>query len=164
MKYLKIFEKLLHFDDPKVINNPLFNFSKKLEEVLLKIKELDSTENINVIKEKAKVRKYFSIYGSIELKYSDNAELFNFKILQYGDDVILTTSYGSRTNNIDNNSIFFFDFIKKELSNYIDSHYNYAKCYESYRFPMTELDNIIEKFEKFKEHIELKISANKYNI
>jgi len=160
MKYLKTFEKLLQFNDPDVINNPLFNFSKKLEYVLFKVKELDNIEH----KKKSKVNRYFNNNGDIRISYLDNSWLFKFKILQYDNDVILITNYHKRTNNIDNNSIELFNFIKEELSNYIDSNNNYTKTYESYRFPMTDLDNIIEKFEKYKDFLEIKFNAIKYNI
>jgi hypothetical protein len=164
MKYLKTFEnieRLLHFTDTRVKNNPLLNFSKKLEEVLFKIKELDNIEFSNIRRGKSRVKKYFNPNGKIQINYSDNAGLFNFKLLQYEDDVVLISSYHTRTNNIDNNTKELYNFIKKELSDYIETP---LKTMESYRFPITELNNIIEKFEKYKEYLKIKINLSKYNI
>lgn len=162
MKYLKTFEKLLKKTDTKVLNNPLLNISEKLEELLLKIKELDEIEHSNVKREKSKVRRYFNSYGDILINYFDNTWLFKFKIFQYDDDVRLITSYEPRTNNIDKNSIDLYKFLKIELKEYITS--DFYKTLESYRFPMSEIDIIIEKFKKYKDFLEIKINATKYNL
>jgi len=113
MKYIKKFEKLLKKTDSKVLNNPLYEFSNKLENILIHLKELDNFKE-------SSVKKYFSDYQKITISYGYYQNLFKIVLIPYDDDVMLIITYADYikfdTDIINSQDL--FEFIKLKLKKY----------------------------------------------
>ena len=167
MKHLKTFEKLLKYNDPAVINHPLLDLIKEIENILIKLRKLDSTEKTTII------RKYFNSTGDINIVYKyvfHTLFMIKLKINNDNNSVRMIVSHGSTLDKNDPGAPFtkhpieFFHFIKIELEKYISGRLNLYKSIEEYIFTLKEINNVIQKLEKFSKHLDMKMDANKYNL
>ena len=161
MKYLKTYERLLHFKDSEVVNHPLLGLTIELEKILKKVKDSDNYKKSNV-------KKYFNTNGDITLYYKDKPgrNLFVIKILnikeiysEYDDDIVMVIRYGSFTNNYNINSELLFIYMVNLFKHYI---YDTDKSsfQKHLRFPKTEIDNIFNKL----QDVDIFFDSIKYNL
>lgn len=158
MKYLKLFEHNIKHSDPLSINHPLRNFSRKLEDVIMSLQELDNLKN-------STVRRYFHDDERISIVYKyDYNKLLNISMnIENDESVLLTvTTYKMRyEKNKDKNTNIFIDFIKLALKDYYieQATINYNKIIY-FRFQLNEVDVVLKEVEDYYIYND----ANKYNL
>ena len=163
MKYLKSFEKLLKYTDPIVINHPLLDFCKRLENVLIKIKKLDNHPKAN--SDAFEIRKSFNDSGNIKISYTTLSPLFVIELNNYENNIQMNIKYStSYINNYNENCTIFFDFLKDKLKKYISGKVLKYTWMEEFIFNYEQLDNIIQEIEKFPEEIDIYKNMKKYNL
>ncbi len=132
MKYLKFFETNfskglpIKHSDPIAIKNPLNEFSRKLEDILIEIKNFDKYDKLSTI------RRYFHDNGSIHINYyvdhpGTGIRISNYKgkifkiSLQIINNIILMDIYCYKINKINKiNTLFeFIEFININLNEFI---------------------------------------------
>ena len=160
MKYIKTYERLLHFNDPQVVNHPLLNLTIELDKILRNLQNLDNYK-------KSTVKKYFNPNGDISLCYKDSGSrnLFLVKILnikeiytEYNDDVVMIINkYNHFINNYNKNSDLLSNYIIDLFKDYI---YDNKVNKTFLRFSKTEIDNIVKKMQK----VDIFFDTIKYNL
>lgn len=186
MKYLKTYETIIKKTDSRAINNPFRFFIDRIEKILKKLEELDvvsySSASDGYIN--TRIRRYYNDDGEITINYSGNAgfyysDMIRFRIKESSrsNDIVQLTvacdidkfpEFTSTRTNSDTkykkNSIEFFNLIKDNLKEYINDYYNLKDNIIVYDIPNSELNQVLEKIEKFEEYIDLHTNTNQYNL
>lgn len=151
MKYLKLFESTIKHSDPIAENNILRNFSRKVEDVVIDIKNFDNFNGTTV-------RRYFHDDGSIHINYRSFARGKALKIKMYSDRVneVRMDVYCYKKYDRDeiNTSLEFYNYLKDTMKEYIVRDDSLSL---DFNFPFSELNNILEILESF-------TAAKKYNL
>ena len=155
MEYLKLFEHTIKHSDPIAVDHPLRDFSRKLENVVIALKNLDDLKNGTVKRffndnEKINII-YEYIYRrllKISLEISDESVLLIF--LAYDRDYEKSR---------EKNTTIFMNLIKLNLDKYKIETTN-KKEMSYFKFPLSEINIVLKKIEEY--YIE--IEANKYNL
>lgn len=169
-KYLKKYE-LLKYDDPKIINDPVFPVIKSFEKLLNKLSELDNqgeikkyfSNNRMVLKYKKYGKAFwpsgndiieFSFTKSKNLDYKEYRLLIQFHIYYVKDVKVLS-----------NNSYMFIFFkeLKKLSMLYDDSNYNH-NIYLSFSFEDKDFNTIIDFLSNLTEELEFIHDINNFNL
>lgn len=154
MKYLKLFEMTIKHSDPIAVNHKLRNFSRKVEDVIIEIKDIDNYNN------NTKIRRYFNSDESIIISYSSFTRgkvlKLLLKVTGFTDDEVRMNVSCYKKYNRDgiNTSLEFYNYLKNVISEYIVKEDSISL---DFKFPFSELDNILEILESF-------AAAKKYNL
>ena len=170
MKYLKKYE-LLKYDDPKIINDPVFTVVKSFEKLLNKLSELDN---------QGEIKKYFS-NNRMVLKYKKYGESFwpGTTVSRTGGNDIIEFSF-TKSKNLDYKDMYslliqfynksensylniFFKELKKLSMLYNDHNYKNNKNL-SFSFEDKDLNNIIDFVIKLTEELEFIHDINNFNL
>lgn len=160
MKYIKSYEKLIRNTDPRVLNHPLLEFTDLLKEILSNIHKLDQKYWEN---DTAKVARYFSDKNDITINYDVRLRI---KLSLVKDNVTMSVNYGSFfINNVNKNSIEFFNFLDEELRNYYSNENNDGfRHLEVFNFKMKDIKHISHILNDYKEKLKMLLSTEKYNL
>ena len=167
MKYLKFFEDYIKHSDPLVINHTLRDFSRKLEDIVIALQESNKLKNTTVKRHFHKNETITIVYENsyntkflkLELKNDEKRVGLSIKVYRIGPVL------GNR-NLTDKNSLKFFNFVDSKLSEYkqhIEQYQeisDYLSIENSYIFPLTELDNVLDKLEEYYIYTD----SDKYNL
>lgn len=155
MKYLKNFENTIKHSDPIAINHPLAIFSRKLEDIIIDLKNFDNFKNT--------VRRYFNDNESISISYKGNSSILKIYLNNDNENVYLKilSNTSKWYNNESENGLEFSEFISNQLSKYKyninlkNPHYMNIE----YKFKISEMFNILSdiQFDKF-------LNYRKYNL
>lgn len=160
MKYLKTFEaKFLKHSDPLSLANKLRNFSSEIEDVLIKLQEIN--DNIDTVK------RFFIDQNRISLYYiHKGTKLIKIALVHKKDNYVsmLFTLFNQGwwiNDKTFKNIQFFFDLVEDELKEYI-TNINDNKKYKSVKFDfhISEQDKILELINSYNAYI----NSLKYNI
>ena len=162
MKYLKKFETTIKHSDPIALNHPLRDFSRKLEDMIILLKELDNFKN-------STVKRYFTDDGKIDICYRTPDLKLLLTSLQIQDDMIhlriSDTAVRSWNENYIENSLDFFDIVNKELREYRSKSEERVNSsdftYVRYIFPISKMNDILNDI--FSTY-EIYTDSIKYNI
>jgi len=161
MKYLKKFETTIKHNDSIALNHPLRNFSRKLEDIVILLKELDNFD-------KSTVRRYFMDDEKIYIIYKHKSHQLLKICLQMQSEMIhlliSETSVRFWNKGHIENSLDFFDFVDRELREYrsenyepiVSSNFTYAR----YIFPINKMNDILNDLSAYESYID----STKYNL
>ena len=154
MKYLKLFEYAIKHTDPIAVNHILRDFSRKLEDIIIEIKDIDGYTLSYQKRSSGIVRRYFNDDGSIKIHYSDKIlGRFLQIILQIEDDNVSMFIYIFK-DSFKDTSLDFFNFVSEALSEYITNQNPRNLCLF---FLLNDKNEILETLESF-------IISKKYNL
>ena len=159
MKYLKLFETNIKHSNPMALNHILRDFSRKIEDMVILLKELDNFDN-------STVKRYFDDNGEIRIvyKYSYHKLLkVSMRVQsQMIDFVITDTAINSWNEKYIENSLNFFDIINFQLREYKTKDDNYGSeiNHVHYTFSINKINEILNKLLIYEQEI----LNNKFNI
>ena len=168
MIYLKYFEDCIKHSDPIAVNHKLRDFSRRLEDIIILLQELNKFDLKN-----ATVKRYFHENKAISITYEDSMlgklltvhlmlqENVEFSIYVYKINRIIQSETPKNEN-----CLKLFNFIdsilpseyKSEMPYYVQSSTLFFR--NIYNFPLTELNNVLNKLEEYRTYID----ADKYNL
>ena len=153
MKYIKTYEKLLKKTDTLVLNHPLNKLIEKFIDLLTILAEIDNLPNWKIIK--YYTENTISIIYKVKNNYQ-NLKLFSVKIITSNEFFYITeiNYYGwSFVNKLDDRT-----FVKNELWKINKGKYGVRE------FNFNDIDYLIKNIDNIIKELEIKKSANKYNI
>ena len=160
MKYLKLFERWIKHTDPIAVNHILRDFSRKIEDIIIGIKDIDNYVNWEN-KHTSGVKRYFHHDGLIKIFYSDRdrGNLLETTLQQENDDVAMFIhNYKMLNKDEINTSLEFFNFVQNCMSEYITNQdVNLYNGRLTLLFPIEKMNQILEDLDEF-------LSVNKYNL
>jgi hypothetical protein len=154
MKYLKFFETTIKHTDPLAVNNPLKDFSRKLEDIIIEITKIDNYKD-------STVRRYFNDDGKIHINYINHYSKIMKILLQTINDDVLMDIYCYKNKYKINTSLDFCNFAKYNLEEYItidsnDTRGNIIKQLQ-FHFPLSEINKILDSLDYYS-------ASKKYNL
>ena len=156
MKYLKTFETTIKHTDPLAVNNPLKDFSRKLEDIIIEITKIDNYKD-------STVRRYFNDDGKIHINYINHYSKIMKILLQTINDDVLMDIYCYKNKYKINTSLDFCNFAKYNLEEYITIDKNPENALNNnmiqlqFHFPLSEINNILDSLEYYS-------ASKKYNL
>lgn len=153
MKYIKTYEKLLKKTDTLVLNHPLNKLIEKFIDLLTILAEIDNLPDWKIIKYYTK--NTISIIYKVKNNYQ-NLKLFSVKITTSNEFFYITEiNYHdwSFVNKLDDRT-----FVKNELWKINKGKYGVRE------FNFNDIDYLIKNIDNIIKELEIKKSANKYNI
>jgi hypothetical protein len=164
VKYLKTFEYLIKKTDSVAINNPLREFSERIKNIIELFKNSSNGFKLKLL---------FDSSGGITIAYNfGKLKLLNIKLAKvwktiewkFDENIVEMTVKSDENQLIDKEgiSIDFHKFINNKLKKYTNDDDNFKNWNNEsfYRFPISEIDNIIKEIEEYR----IQINANKFNI
>lgn len=158
MKYLKLFEDTLKHSDPLAINHSLRDFSRKIEDVVIVLKNLDNLKD-------GSVKRFFNTDGHITIIYRYYyRKLLKISLIQSNENVLLIfrvfKQYFQQNN--EKNTKIFNNLMKLNLNKYKIETPNITNKEEMiyFNFPLTKINIVLKKIEEY--YIE--IESKKYNL
>jgi hypothetical protein len=163
MKYLKFFEielkneNFIKQSNSIAINHMLRDFSKKLEDIIIAMQDLNT-----------EVRRYFREDGTVSIIYEEShgGKFLRIELMNDSKNIELRSYLYIRNKNPKNeNCRKFYDFINYQLKKYFTDDnkneiFNTIYLKNVYLFPITKLNNVLKKLEKYY----INIDSNKYNL
>jgi len=151
MKYLKLFETTIKHSDPISVNHPLRDFSRKVEDVMISIKEIDGFN-------KSTVRRYFNDNGYIHINYSSyvRGRALKIEMCIVDDEYVRMNIFCYKHFSKDeiNTSLEFYNFVKNNMSKYIEQDLGFEL---HLKFSFSEKDQVLGDLESF-------AVAKRYNV
>jgi len=159
MKYLKLFEDtIIKHSNPIAINHPLRDFSRKLEDVVIALKNFDNFKD-------GSVKRFFNLDGHITIMYNyEWRKLLKISLIQSNENVLLIFRAFDQyyLGKDGKNTQIFVNLMKLNLDKYKIETPNITDKKEMsyFNFPLSEINIVLKKIEEY--YIE--IDANKYNL
>lgn len=162
MKYLKKFENHIKYTDDIAINHPLKDFSKKLEDVIITVKNLDKLPN-------STVKRHFTDNDKIIIKYEKHPDKFITINLYIDINEKLVIKFLLRkhwwSNELTKNTEIFMNFILDKLDKFLISNLNLNRdTVLTFNFPLTQQNNIIEELKDLESYTNFYMDTINFNL
>lgn len=162
MKHIKKFESFaIKHTDEISMNHILRDFSRKLEDIIILLREKDNFEH-------SSVKRYFYNDGCIKIIYNSSGKdkLMTIKISNDDEFIFIKTSlykqWFDRYKITECND--FYKFVCNELKKYkyelTDANHPRELRSQGFKIPLIEKEDIIDKIYEYK----IKLEAEKYNL
>jgi len=146
MKYIKLFESTtIKHTDPIAVNHILRNFTRKLEDVIIELQNLDKKENKAF--HTSTIRRYFISNGNIHILYKkDFIKILKISLKEESNIVTILVRLFSNFFKYNKNANEFVELIRNSLSEYITVDVGEET---EFKFPINEMNNVLEKIEEY---------------